>query len=395
MQNLAPSRHAILGASSAYRWLACTPSARFEEQIKEDESYFAAEGTLAHDLAALILSLNTGAMASISREVEEHYARVMDFYAYHDNPDAELEYEDMYAHANGYAAFVMSLGGEVIIEREVDFSQFVPLGFGTCDSRNVTPDVLYVNDYKYGAGKKVSAKDNPQLKLYAIGGLLDILRTNPTYRPKKIVMNIYQPRVAGTTDPVSTWECTPEELFSWAEFDVAPKALIAIGGQGEFVAGDHCGFCKARTVCRAYYLKFADMLKLKDKREMDDTEIAQVLTYGSMVASWADKVKKDAIRRFETKRPIAGFKLVAGSSVRKFKNEDIVVDVLLGEGWEGESIFKSELRALTDIEKKLGAKRFAELFDRHINKVPYANTIAPATDDREEVSTLGAEEFDD
>src|SRR5690349_3861623 len=137
MQNLAPSRHAILGASSAYRWLACTPSARFEEQIKEEESYFAAEGTLAHDLAALILSLNTGAMASISAQVEDHHSRVLEFYAFHDNPDAEAEYDDMHTHANGYAAFVMSQGGEIIIEREVDFSQFVPLGFGTCDSRNV------------------------------------------------------------------------------------------------------------------------------------------------------------------------------------------------------------------------------------------------------------------
>lgn len=391
---LAPTKHAILGASSAYRWLACTPSARFEEQIKEEESFFAAEGTLAHDLAALIVSFNAGLMNSIAAEVAEHYSRVIAFYAYWDIADAELEYEDMLTHANAYAAFVISIGGEISVECEVDLSQFVPLGFGTTDVRNKTPEVLYITDYKYGAGKKVSATDNPQEKLYAIGSLLDILKTDPNYRPKRIVLNIYQPRVAGVMTPVSTWECTPEELFSWAEFDVAPKALIAIGGQGEFVTGEHCGFCKARTVCRAFYLEFGEMLKLRDKREMNDAEIGKVLIHGSAIASWAEKVKKDAIRRFELKKPVAGFKLVAGSSVRKFKNEDVVVDALLGEGWDSEHIFKTELRALTDIEKRLKPARFAELFNKHINIVPYANTIAPITDDRQEVNPYGAEEYD-
>lgn len=396
MQNLAPSRHAILGASSAYRWLACTPSARFEEQIVEEESFYAAEGTLAHDLAALLLSFELYGMdAGEDQLIADHYERVMEFYAAHDIYDPQTEYEDMVRHVNGYVAFVLALGGNIVIEREVDFSQFVPLGFGTCDARNTLPTVLYVNDFKFGAGKRVSAFNNPQLKLYAIGALLDIHKTNPTYKPEKIVCNIYQPRVAGTTDPVSTWECTPEELLSWAEFEVAPQARIAIGGQGKFVTGDHCGFCKAQTVCRAWYLEFAEIERLRDKREMSDDEIAHVLTYGKDAASFAEKVRKAAIRRFETKRPIKGFKLVAGNSIRKFKNEDIVVDVLLGEGWDGEKIFKSEVRALTDIEKQLGAKRFAELFTNHINSVPNANTIAPYSDSREEITPYGAEEFDD
>lgn len=399
MENLAPSRHAILGASKADRWIACPPSARFEEQIIEAPSYFAEEGTLAHDLAALILSSRAGIFRGDQRKfnqmLSDHEARVFAFYALHDNPEAANEYNDMFTHAEGYAAFVRSLGGEISIEREVDFSQFVPLGFGTNDSRNKLPKALHITDYKYGAGKVVDVVKNGQLMLYGLGALLDILKTDPTYRPTEIWFHVYQPRNADGSDPVSSWSCTPEELLYWAEFEVAPRALLAIAGQGEFKTGDHCGFCKARTVCMAWYREFAKIERVRDKRQMTDADIAHVLSFGKDVAAFVKKVQGEAVRRFETKRPIEGWKLVAGKSVRKFKNEDIVVDVLLGEGWDSEKIFNSEVRALTDIEKELGKDRFEKLFNKHINRVPYANTIAPDTDGRQSITPLGAEEFDD
>ena len=47
------AQHAVLSASSAAKWLNCTPSARMEEKMPDTAGESAAEGTLAHELAEL------------------------------------------------------------------------------------------------------------------------------------------------------------------------------------------------------------------------------------------------------------------------------------------------------------------------------------------------------
>ncbi len=390
-----PTRHAILGPSSAYRWLACTPSARFEEQIPEEESEYAAEGTLAHDLAALVLSGRSGLFKGphdlFNRYLMEIQNKVIEFCQQKGEgfQEAKLAFDTMFEHAETWAGIILDYGGEILIEQEYDISTYVPLGFGTADGTNLTKIVLYVSDYKYGAGVPVSAKKNKQMMMYGLGALIKAVERG--YKPQTLVLTIFQPRAGG----VSTWEISVEELLKWAELEVRPKALLAIAGEGEFIPGEHCQFCKARTRCKAYYNKFSDVLDIQDKREMTDKDLKTVLTYGPLLKSWVNKVEEEAVRKLQNRKPVKGFKLVAGRGQRQFRNEDNIVDILLGAGYESDQIFSSSLRSLTDFEKELKPKRFNELLGSEIINIEGKPKIAPMDDDRPAVGASAADDYDD
>ncbi len=388
--------HAILAPSSAGRWLACPPSARFEEQIPEEETPYAAEGTIAHDVAALLLAVRAGiykgGTAQLNRELNALDATAAAFYKSQGKPNA---FNDMYDHAEDYADFVKGqfpLTGkyELLIERKLYMDKYAPLCFGRTDAAVMTPRVLFVDDYKYGSGVRVSAVGNKQEMLYGLGALLEAHKLG--YDPDVVVMAIFQPRISETA---STWEIDTADLLDWAEDELKPQATLAIAGQGEFKAGKHCHFCKAKTMCRAYYDKFDDVKTIKDKRIMTDKDLKTVLTFGSMVAAWVKKVEEEAKIKLQQGRRIPGFKLVAGRQHRAFIREDDVVDTLLGEGYDTEDIFKSELRPLTDLEGKLGKKRFATLFANNLQKVEGNPQLVDETDDRPAIDRTAADDYDD
>ena len=386
-----PERHAILGPSSAYRWLACTPSARFEEQIPEEESEYAAEGTLAHDLAALMLSFHYGdTIKGFSDALDELLSKVIDFYREkgHTEGSATVEANNMVEHAEAWAELITGYGGDILIEQEYDISSYVPLGFGTADATNITQKVLYVSDYKYGAGVRVSVTANKQMMLYGVGALTKAVAMG--HKPEIVVLTIFQPRAGGA----STWQISVTDLLKWAEMEVKPKALLAISGQGDFIPGSHCQFCKARTSCKAYFDKFEDVRTIRDKRVMTAADTATVLSYGSMLKSWITKVEEEAIKKIQSRKVIPGFKLVAGRGSRKFRNEDNVVDILLGEGFESDQIFNASLRSLTNLEKTLGPKRFKGLFTDEIITVDGSPKIAPEDDDRPAIGASAADDYD-
>lgn len=362
-----PGTHAILSPSSAYRWLACTPSARFEEQIPEEESIYAAEGTLAHELAARLLSAQP----------------------YGDLTDKEYYSAEMLEHCRAYANYVRGISSDehVYVEKEYDMSAYIPLQHGTCDASFVKHKTLFVIDFKYGAGVKVAATANKQMMCYALGAYDCHSKGREI---ESVCLSIYQPRAGG----VSSWELSVDDLLKWAEEEARPKGLLAIAGQGDFEPGAHCQFCKARTSCKAYYDRFADVKAIKDKRAMTDTDIATVLTYGPLVASWVGKVQEDVIKRMEGGKPLKGYKLVAGRGKRSFKNEDDVVDILMGEGLENE-IFNSSLKSLTAIEKMVGPKKFKTLFADQIITIPGKPQIATIDDDRPAIGASAADEYDD
>lgn len=153
-------KHAILSPSAAYRWLVCTPSARFEEQIPEEESTYAAEGTLAHELAALLLSARAGVFKGPSTMYNDMLIQITT------NP---LYGEEMLEHCEAYAAYVLDKGGEVLIEHSYDLTKYIPLSFGTADATNLKPAVICVTDFKYGAGILVAATANKQMMCYGLG----------------------------------------------------------------------------------------------------------------------------------------------------------------------------------------------------------------------------------
>ena len=388
--------HAILSPSAAYRWLACTPSARFEEQIPEQDSVYSAEGTLAHELAALILSSRTGKYKGDQRKFNSELAdierRVKKFYQSIDKPNG---FNDMLDYAEDYADYVRSFipmvgRCEIFIERRVDMSAYAPLCFGTVDNGVLTSNVLYVTDYKYGAGKRVSARRNKQMMLYALGLLLVAHKLG--FEPDTVVMSIYQPRVS---DDPSTYEIDTADLLDWAEEELAPQALQAIGGQGDFIAGSHCDFCKAKASCKAYYDHFEDLKNISDKRQMTDKDLQKVLVYGDMVASWVKKVKQETVARMQGGHRVKGFKLIAGRKSRKFRNEDDVVDIMIGRGHAFEDMFKSELRGIGDIEGLLGNKDFAKVFGDVVVTVEANPQIVDEDDDRPAIGATGASEYDD
>lgn len=404
--------HAILGPSSASKWLTCPPSARFEQQQPNEDTFFSKEGTLAHEVAALILAARAGIYQGTHQQwlydLDGLEMQVDKFYEQNDKP---TEFQSMLDHAEDYAKFVcelspvdgdISIGAEyyeanfddiakrILIESKYDVFDYVPLGFGTSDATILTKRVLIVGDYKYGAGVRVSAVDNSQMKLYGLGALSKAIAAG-IKTVETVVLAIFQPRVGGA----STWQIDAKELLEWGEEVVKPKALQAIAGIGEFKAGKHCQFCKASTVCKAFYDRFADVQKISDKRAISDAELSKVLTFGPAVSSWVKKMEEEAVKKMERGNKIKGFKLVKGRGRRSFGSEDDVVDALIGAGFESYEIFDPKLRSLTDLEKHLGKNKFNQLLGSGIITVEGKPSIAPETDDRPAVSASGADEYDD
>lgn len=238
-------KHAILSASSSNMWLNCTPSIRASENIPNITSSYAEEGTLAHAIGELKLRLY------LSEINKKDYQIEIDFLT--KNISEEIDITEMLEYTQSYADFVIehfntakktTTDAKLILEQRLDFSHWVPDGFGTGDAVIVADDNIEIIDLKYGKGVAVSAKNNPQLRLYALGALNEYLML---YDIKNIAMTIYQPRL----DSITTDIITVEELIEWAEDYVKPKAELAFNGDGEFVAGDHCKFCKIKSNCRA------------------------------------------------------------------------------------------------------------------------------------------------
>lgn len=183
-------KHALLAASSSERWLACPPSARLTENYADDESSYAAEGTLAHSIAESKLQLY---LKKTRKKVN--------------CDDAEMdEMTDMYVQfiTEIYEAAKQNCDDPLLLtEQKVDFSRFVPEGFGTADTILVSDGIMHLVDFKYGKGVPVYAEDNSQLKLYALGALemLGFL-----YDITVIRMTIFQPRLDNTsTTEISVW----------------------------------------------------------------------------------------------------------------------------------------------------------------------------------------------
>ena len=228
-----PNRHAVLSASSSHRWLHCNPSARLELEFEDRETEAAAEGTAAHALAE----------HKLRKALKMRSTR----------PVSKYDSDEMEMYTDGYLEFVLEAIEEarqdcpdpkVLIEQRLDFSCYVPDGFGTGDCLIVADKLLHIIDLKYGQGVLVNAEENPQMMLYALGALriFDCL-----YDIETVSMTIYQPR----RENVSTWVISVAELRDWAEKTLKPKAELAFKGEGEYCPGSWCQFCKAAVKCRA------------------------------------------------------------------------------------------------------------------------------------------------
>ena len=387
-----PDRHAKLGPSKAHQWINCPPSILLEENFPDRGSEEASEGTLAHKLAEEMLRYNNGEI------IKSVFTKRVN--ALKKNPQYNASMQE---YVEGYAAFVWEQVSEikktckdpeVLFEQELHFGQYVPDGFGTSDVVIIADDTAHVIDFKYGKGVGVSAKDNPQLKLYAIGAYLEF---SDLYDIKKVKMTIAQPRL----DNYSSDMATVVELMEWAETAVKPAAALAMEGKGPRKVGEHCRWCKAKAACEAQRDYQMELMKydFAEADLMDEEEIADVLSRVDELVKWAGLVKEYALTQaVENHVKYPGFKLVEGRSNRTYTETDKIAEKLLTEGYKEEQIYKpKELEGITNMEKLLGKKKFSELIGKWVVKPEGKPTLVPLDDKRPELNTVekAAAEFEE
>ena len=375
-------KHALLGASSSARWLVCTPSARLEAMFPDEQSPYAAEGTIAHDLAESILR----------HKLEGKKAPKLDGYST-EMVEAVSRYVDI-CEEKVNEARARSSDAEAMIEARLDFSRWVPEGFGTGDMVIVADGILEVIDLKYGKGVPVSAIENTQMRLYALGAY-DV--NEFLYDVKQVRMTIVQPRL----DSVSTDELPLEELLDWGE-EIKPIAQRAFRGEGECAPCDYCNFCKARHTCRALAdtclaAFYKDGGKLNQL--LTDQEVSDILAMKDLITKWIKGVYDFAYEKaLSGEKQWPGYKLVEGTSRRTITNPDAAAQTLLDNGYKEEDIFKPrELEGITNLQKVLGKKGVTEYLEAYIDKPEGKPTLVPDSDKRPALNTVETmmNEFDD
>lgn len=375
-------KHALLGASSSARWLVCTPSARLEAMFPDEQSPYAAEGTVAHDLAEAILR----------HKLEGKKAPKLDDYSA-EMIEAVNRYVDI-CEEKVNEARARSFDAEAMIEARLDFSRWVPEGFGTGDMVIVADGILEVIDLKYGKGVPVSAVENTQMRLYALGAY-DV--NEYLYDIKTVRMTIVQPRL----DSVSTDTMALEELLDWGE-EIKPIAQRAWEGEGECTPCDYCNFCKARHTCRALADTCLDTFYKnggKLNQLLTDREVSDILGMKDLITKWIKGVYDFAYEKaLSGEKQWPGYKLVEGTSRRTITDPDAAAKTLLDNGYKEEDIFKPrELEGITNLQKVLGKKGVTEYLEAYIDKPEGKPTLVPESDKRPAINTVETmmNEFED
>ena len=365
-----PSEHAVLSASSANRWLHCPPSVRLSEGYMDKASVFAMEGTSAHELCEYKLRSALGMEA-------ENPTENLDFY--------NTEMEEC---AEGYATYILELVEKskencsdpvVMVEQRVDFSRYVPEGFGTADCIIIADETLNIVDYKHGKGVEVSAEDNPQMKLYALGALelFDCL-----YDISKVQMTIFQPRLSN----VSVFVMDQADLLYWANDELTTKAELAFEGKGELCCGEWCKFCKAKSNCKERARVNMEMAQYEFRKSslLTDKEVVEILSRIDELTSWASDVKNFALEQAVRGKQWPGWKVVEGRSNRKYTDEGAVAQVVKNAGYNP---YDEKIMGITNMTKMLGKEKFNELLGDFVERPQGKPTLVPEDDNRPRMNT--------
>ena len=372
---MSDGKHAILSPSSSHIWLNCTPAARLGEKFDDEGSQYAAQGTEAHSLAEYKLRKALGMEA--------------------EDPRGGLQFLDgeMEECTDDYVSFVLETLSktreeygtpDIYVEQKVDFSRWVPEGFGYADCIIASEGKVSVIDLKYGTGVPVDARWNPQFLLYALGTVdfLDFLCD-----VREITVTAFQPRL----ESISSFTLTKESLLEWADDTLKPKAELAYLGGGEFNAGEHCRFCKAKSCCRKRAEVNLELAKydFAPPDELSNFEIASILAKADELASWVRDVSQYALEKAIEGERFEGWKLVAGRSVRKYTDEDKVAEAAVAAGFDP---YERSVLGITAMEKLMGKKRFGEVLGSLVVKPKGKPTLVPESDKRPAVDTA-AEDF--
>ena len=368
-----PIKHALLGASSAARWIACPPSARATEHLPEETSEYAAEGTRAHELCEKALRYKLAKWeAGIPFDLLSDWAQ-------------QSMPTEMFNAVCRYTSFIHELWvgfpcrPGVFIEQEVDVSQWVPGGFGTCDCLLIGDGILHIIDFKYGQGVPVNPEHNPQLMYYALGAyaLFDGIDEVDTVR-----LSIVQPRMQ---EEPQTWELPLADLLTWAREVLQPAAELAWKGEGVYHPGGHCRFCKAYPSCRAWQKQYGPLAGFEPYPEpatLSDEELGEWLQKLERLAAYAKDLEEYAQQALLDGRSLPGWKLVQGRSTRKWTDQDAAFRQMEHDGIDEAMLYTRTPISLTAAEKMIGKKKFAETMSAFITPAPGAPKLAAASDPR-------------
>ena len=368
-----PKGHAVLSASSSHRWLNCNPSARLEQEFEDRETEAAAEGTAAHALSE----------HKLRKALKMRSSR----------PQSQFDSDEMEEHTDSYVEFVLEqlerakqycTDPMILIEQKLDFSCYVPDGFGTGDCLIIADKSLHIIDFKYGLGVLVDAYENPQMMLYALGALRIF---DSLYDIEEVSMSIFQPR----RENVSTWSIPVSDLKQWAKETLKPKAELAYAGKGEYVPGAWCQFCKAAVKCRARADARMELAKYEFALPplLTDAEIEDILGKLDDLTKWANEIiayAQDAA--INHGKHWTGFKVVESKTNRKYTDEAAVIEAANAAGYH--DIYKKSLISITEMEKLMGKKTFSEILGEYVKKPQGKPTLVPASDKRPAIITTGA-----
>ncbi|MCD8372044.1 MAG: DUF2800 domain-containing protein [Clostridia bacterium] len=388
-----PTQHAFLSASSAHRWLECTAAPKFEAQFPAGTSEYAEEGTLAHSICELFARRKFSDLPTRKFNCELKKLQAKDYYS-----DEMLTTADTYVQYIAEKSLSYATQPYVTFEVRVNFSDVVPDGFGTCDCVMIGDSHLQIVDYKHGKGVAVSAQNNPQMRLYALGALK--LYGAVYGEIKTVGMAICQPRLS---QDASEEEITVKELLEWGEKYVKPRAEAAASGCGEFHPGEHCRFCKGKAQCRARancftaFEDFKDCVpegsasfmaeQISENEMLSNAEVGDLLIRAKGLVQWYSDLQDYAQKELLDGRKVEGWKLVEGRSNRAFTDGDAAFKKLTDNGYDESLLYDRKPKTLTEIEKLLGKKEFGALLSEYVNKPKGKPTLAPQSDVRAEYNS--------
>ena len=385
-----PELHAKLSSSASKRWLGCPGSVKLSEHYPNGSSIYADEGTIAHGMAEGMISKDDKLVQKYEVEADKFYG---------ERPELNGTFLEMKMILQPYVDYVFEEYAEQVHEDEaaqlmteerVDLTEYIPGGFGTSDVVILRQGRLHIIDLKYGKGVSVSAEDNPQLKLYALGTLA---RFDMLYDIEDVVMTIYQPRL----DNVSTDTIKAKDLYAWGEEVIKPGAQLALSEDAPVHAGDWCQFCPARYDCKERARDAMELQKYLGQMVLSPEEIAEILGKIDRLTKFAEDIKDSALTKALDGEEIPGWKVVEGRSIRKYVgSEEEIVRQCEGAGYDQALLYERKLLTITNMEKLMGKKQFAEVLGAYVEKPEGKPTLAPESDKRPAITNnSAAEDFAD
>ena len=385
-----PELHAKLSSSASKRWLGCPGSVKLSEHYPNGSSIYADEGTIAHGVAE-------GMISKDAKLVQKYEVEAAKFYGEH--PELNGTFLEMKMILQPYVDYVFEEyaaqvhedgAAQLMTEERVDLTEYIPGGFGTSDVVILRQGRLHIIDLKYGKGVAVSAEDNPQLKLYALGTLA---RFDMLYDIEDVVMTIYQPRL----DNVSTDTIKAKDLYAWGEEVIKPGAQLALSEDAPVHAGDWCQFCPARYDCKERARDAMELQKYLGQMVLSPEEIAEILGKIDRLTEFAEDIKDSALTKALDGEEIPGWKVVEGRSIRKYVgSEEEIVRQCEGAGYDQALLYERKLLTITNMEKLMGKKQFAEVLGAYVEKPEGKPTLAPESDKRPAITNnSAAEDFAD